>query len=56
MLNSVTITALVRHFLTMLGGGMLAQAGADPTSVESIVGGFAALAGVLWSLYEKKAR
>jgi len=47
--------AVARHFLTIAGGYLVAQGYADETTVQQITGGGVALAGVAWSVLEKKA-
>lgn len=47
------IGLILRHALTGVGAVLVAK-GADPTSVESIVGGVAAAAGLAWSWWQKK--
>ena len=55
-MNATIFAALVRHFLTAVGGGLAVKYGVDGASVDAIVGGASALAGVLWSLHDKRAR
>ena len=56
MLNAATITALVRHILTAVAGGLAVRYGVDGDTMDAIVGGLAALAGVAWSIYDKRSR
>lgn len=53
-MNATIITALLRHVLTALGGGLVVKYGVDGASVEAIAGGVATAAGVGWSIYEKR--
>lgn len=53
-MNAAVIQALVRHLLTLVAGGFFAKYGVDGTTVDAIVGGAAAAAGVAWSVYDKK--
>jgi hypothetical protein len=53
-MNSTVITALVRHILTAVGGGFFASWGISGSMVEATVGAVATLAGVAWSVYDKK--
>lgn len=48
------LAGLIRHALTMLGGILVTKGYSDSTVMESIVGGFVATIGVLWSLYAKR--
>ena len=49
------ISALVRHLLTAVAGGFAVKYGIDGATMDAIVGGAAAAAGVGWSIYDKKA-
>jgi hypothetical protein len=53
-MNPVLIQALVRHLLTALGGGFLASYGLSGEVVEAAAGAIATLAGVAWSVYDKR--
>jgi O-antigen/teichoic acid export membrane protein len=53
-MNPAIISALVRHLLTVAGGGFLVSWGIDGSAVEAIAGAVATLAGVAWSVYDKK--
>lgn len=53
-MNAAIIAALVRHILTALAGGFAVKWGIDGGTVEAIVGGAAAAAGVGWSVYDKR--
>jgi hypothetical protein len=55
-MNSTIIAAVVRHVLTALSGGFAVKYGIDGGTLDAIVSGAAALAGVSWSLWDKKAR
>lgn len=54
MINSTIIQAIVRHFLTGMAGGFAVKYGIDGGSIDAIVGGLSALAGVGWSIYDKR--
>jgi hypothetical protein len=54
-MNAVIIQALVRHLLTALAGGFAVKYGVDGGTVDAIVSGAAALAGVGWSVYDKRS-
>lgn len=53
-MNAAIISALVRHILTALAGGMAMKYGVDGAAADAIIGGVAAAAGVGWSVYDKK--
>ena len=53
-MNATIISALVRHLLTAVGGGLAVKYGIDGATLDAIVGGASALAGVVWSLYDKR--
>jgi hypothetical protein len=53
MINATIVQALVRHLLTALAGGMAVKYGVDGGTMDAIVAGFSALAGVGWSVYDK---
>lgn len=53
-MNPVIIQSIVRHLLTALAGGLAAKYGVDGNTMDAIIGGAAALAGVSWSIYDKK--
>jgi hypothetical protein len=53
-MNSVVIQALVRHILTALSGGFAVKYGVDGGTIDAIISGAAALAGVGWSVYDKR--
>lgn len=55
-MNAAVVTALVRHLLTAVAGGFAVKYGIDGGTVDVIVGGLAAAAGVGWSVYDKRAR
>lgn len=52
-MNAAIIQALVRHFLTAMAGAFAVKYGIDGATLDAIVGGFAALAGVGWSIFDK---
>ena len=53
-MNATIISALVRHLLTAVGGGLAVKYGIDGATLDAIVGGASALVGVVWSLYDKR--
>lgn len=55
-MNVTIVSAIVRHLLTAVGGGFAVKYGVDGDTVDAIAGGAAALAGVIWSVADKRAR
>lgn len=53
-MNAMIIQALVRHLLTALAGGFAVKYGVDGETMNAIIGGAAAAAGVGWSIYDKR--
>lgn len=53
-MNATIVAAIVRHLLTAIGGGLAVKYGVDGESVDAIAGGAAALAGVIWSIADKR--
>ncbi len=53
-MNATIIQALVRHILTAVAGGFAVKYGIDGGTLDAIIGGAAALAGVGWSVYDKR--
>lgn len=53
-MNAMIVQALVRHLLTALAGGFAVKYGIDGSTVDAIVGGGAGLAGVIWSVWDKR--
>ncbi len=53
-MNAVMVAALVRHILTAVGGGFFVAWGLDGESVNAVVGAVASIAGVAWSVWDKK--
>lgn len=53
-MNAAVVTAIVRHLLTAIGGAMAVQYDVDGDTLNAIIGGLSALAGVAWSIYDKK--
>lgn len=54
MMTAAVVQALVRHFLTALAGGFAVKYGVDGGTMDAIVSGATAAAGVLWSIYDKR--
>lgn len=53
-MNATIIQALVRHLLTAIAGGFAVKYGVDGGTIDAIVSGASALAGLGWSVYDKK--
>lgn len=53
-MTASVIQALVRHILTALAGGFAVKFGIDGGTLDAIIGGAAAAAGVGWSVWDKK--
>jgi hypothetical protein len=53
-MNSAVIAALVRHILTILAGGFAVKYGIDGGTMDAVIGGAAAAAGMGWSVYDKR--
>ena len=53
-MNATIIQALVRHILTALAGGFAVKYGIGSDVMDAIIGGGAALAGVGWSVSDKR--
>ena len=54
MMNAAMFAAVVRHVLTAIAGGMAVKYGVDGVTVDAIVGGIAAAAGLGWSILDKR--
>jgi hypothetical protein len=54
-MNTAT-QALLRHLLTIAGGYFAARYGVEADTLDAIVSGATAAAGVAWSLYDKRAK
>lgn len=53
-MNATIVQAIVRHLLTTVGGGFLMSFGITGGTLDAVVGALSTLAGVAWSLYDKK--
>jgi hypothetical protein len=53
-MNAVIVASLVRHILTAVGGGFFVAWGLDGEAINAVVGSLASLAGVAWSVYDKR--
>jgi len=55
-MDSTAWLGIVRHVLTTVGGIFVAKGYIDDTGVESLAGALVAIAGVVWSIFEKRSR
>jgi hypothetical protein len=55
-MNATIVSAVVRHVLTAVGGGFAVSWGIDGAAWEGIVGAVATIAGLAWSIVDKKKR
>jgi hypothetical protein len=53
-MNAMIIQALVRHILTALARGFAVKYGVDGETMNAVIGGAAAAAGVGWSVWDKR--
>jgi hypothetical protein len=53
-MNATIVSAVVRHVLTAVGGGLAVSWGVDGAAWEGIVAAIATLAGLGWSVWDKK--
>lgn len=53
-MNQATILGIVRHILTALGGIAVTKGYLDESALVSGVGALVALAGVIWSIVDKR--
>jgi hypothetical protein len=55
-MNATIIQAIVRHLLTTVGGSFLMSFGLTGGTLDAVVGAVSTLAGVAWSLYDKRSQ
>jgi hypothetical protein len=55
-MNATIIQAVVRHLLTALAGGFAVKYNVDGGTIDAIISGAAALAGMGWSIYDKRSK
>jgi hypothetical protein len=55
-MTSTMIQALVRHLLTALAGGFAVKYGVDGGTMDAIISGASAAAGLGWSLWDKRQK
>ena len=48
------ILGIIRHLLTALGGVLVTKGYVDGAGLDTIVGALVAVAGVAWSVYQKR--
>lgn len=53
-MNSIIVQTLVRHILTAAGGGFAVKFSIDGATMDAIVAGATAAAGVIWSIWDKR--
>ena len=53
-MNATIIQAVVRHILTAIAGGFFVNYGVDGGTQDAIIGGLSAIAGMGWSLHDKR--
>ena len=53
-MNATIVSAVIRHLLTAVGGGLAVSWGIDGATWEGIVGAVATLAGLGWSIIDKR--
>jgi hypothetical protein len=53
-MNKDVILGIVRHVLTGVGGYFIAKGAIDAAAVELLVGSVITIAGVIWSILDKK--
>lgn len=53
-MNPTIVTAVVRHILTASGGGLAVSWGLDGDTWQGIVGAISTLAGLTWSILDKR--
>lgn len=53
-MNAIMVQAVIRHILTALAGGFAVKYGVDGGTMDAIIGGATAAAGVGWSIWDKK--
>lgn len=55
-MNATIVQALVRHILTALAGGFAVKYGIDGGTMDAIISGASAAAGLGWSLADKRRK
>jgi len=55
-MNKLQILGVARHVLTFLGGILVVKGIIDESTVNEIVGSLVTLAGLIWSVADKKPK
>ena len=55
-MNATIVQAIVRHLLTTVGGSFLMSFGVTGGTLDAVIGAVSTLAGVAWSLYDKRGQ
>jgi hypothetical protein len=55
-MTATMIQALVRHILTALAGGFAVKYGVDGGTMDAIISGASAAAGLGWSVWDKRQK
>ena len=55
-MNSAIFASLIRHILTATAGAYMVKYNIDGAAIDAIIGGLTALAGLGWSVWEKKTQ
>lgn len=55
-MTATMIQALVRHLLTALAGGFAVKYGVDGGTMDAIISGASAAAGLGWSVWDKRQK
>lgn len=55
-MNATIVTAVVRHVLTAIAGGFFMKYGVDGDTQNAIIGGISAVAGLGWSIFDKRGK
>lgn len=53
-MNATIVASLVRHILTAVGGGFFVSWGLDGDAIDAVVGAISTLAGIGWSVWDKR--
>lgn len=55
-MNKLQILGIARHILTFLGGFLVVRGYVDESTLTEVVGSTITLAGLIWSVLEKKPK
>lgn len=55
-MNAQIVAALVRHALTAIAGGFAVKYGIDGGTIDAVISGASAAAGLAWSVWDKRRR